>query len=99
MPLLVAGFVVSGERVNERCEVGAGNGCGVRKRVSGAGVVGDQPRLSPGDSYQYTSGCPLATPSGIMVGTYTMRSRTGELFEVAIPAFSLDLPGTMRTVN
>ncbi len=69
------------------------------EEVRGAGVVGDQPRLSPGDSYQYTSGCPLATPSGIMVGTYTMRSRTGELFEVAIPAFSLDLPGTMRTVN
>lgn len=69
------------------------------EEVRGAGVVGDQPRLNPGDSYQYTSGCPLTTPSGIMVGTYTMRSRTGELFEVAIPAFSLDLPGTMRTVN
>jgi len=75
------------------------DGVGRVEEVRGAGVVGDQPRLSPGDSYQYTSGCPLATPSGIMVGTYTMRSRTGELFEVAIPAFSLDLPGTMRTVN
>ncbi|MGC4026456.1 MAG: Co2+/Mg2+ efflux protein ApaG [Mesorhizobium sp.] len=75
------------------------DGMGRVEEVRGAGVVGDQPRLSPGDSYQYTSGCPLATPSGIMVGTYTMRSRTGELFEVAIPAFSLDLPGTMRTVN
>lgn len=69
------------------------------EEVRGAGVVGDQPKLSPGDSYQYTSGCPLSTPSGIMVGTYTMRSRTGELFDIAIPAFSLDLPGTMRTVN
>jgi ApaG protein len=69
------------------------------EEVRGAGVVGEQPRLDPGDSYQYTSGCPLTTPSGIMVGTYTMRNRSGELFDVAIPAFSLDLPGTMRTVN
>jgi len=69
------------------------------EEVSGAGVVGDQPELNPGDSYQYTSGCPLSTPSGIMVGRYTMRSAAGELFDVAIPAFSLDLPGTMRTVN
>ncbi|MCO5063430.1 MAG: Co2+/Mg2+ efflux protein ApaG [Rhizobiaceae bacterium] len=69
------------------------------EEVHGPGVMGEQPSLSPGDSYQYTSGCPLPTPSGIMVGTYTMRSRGGELFDVAIPAFSLDLPGTMRTVN
>lgn len=69
------------------------------EEVRGAGVIGEQPQLNPGDSYQYTSGCPLSTPSGIMVGAYTMRSRSGELFDVAIPAFSLDLPGTMRTVN
>lgn len=69
------------------------------EEVRGTGVVGDQPKLNPGDSYQYTSGCPLSTPSGMMVGAYTMRSRSGELFDVAIPAFSLDLPGTMRTVN
>lgn len=69
------------------------------EEVRGAGVVGKQPELSPGDSYQYMSGCPLSTPSGIMVGRYTMRNDRDELFDVDIPAFSLDLPGTMRTVN
>lgn len=75
------------------------DGQGRIEEVRGAGVVGEQPELQPGDSYQYTSGCPLSTPSGFMVGRYTMRNGTGELFDVAIPAFSLDLPGTMRTVN
>jgi ApaG protein len=69
------------------------------EEVRGAGVVGEQPELDPGDSYQYTSGCPLSTPSGIMVGRYTMRNGKGELFEVDIPAFSLDLPGKPRSVN
>jgi len=69
------------------------------EEVQGPGVVGEQPELDPGDSYQYTSGCPLSTPSGVMVGHYTMRNTEDELFDVAIPAFSLDLPGTMRTVN
>ncbi len=75
------------------------DGRGKVEEVRGAGVVGDQPELRPGDTYQYTSGCPLATPSGFMVGRYTMRNAGGELFDVGIPAFSLDLPGTMRTVN
>ena len=69
------------------------------EEVRGMGVVGEQPELHPGDSYQYTSGCPLSTPSGIMVGRYTMRDEAGQLFEVDIPAFSLDLPGEGRTVN
>lgn len=69
------------------------------EEVRGPGVVGEQPELKPGDSYQYTSGCPLSTPSGIMVGTYTMTTASGDLFDVAIPAFSLDLPDTRRTVN
>lgn len=75
------------------------DGTGQVEEVRGAGVVGDQPELEPGDSYQYTSGCPLTTPSGIMVGRYTMRDREGRTFEVAIPAFSLDLPDVSRTVN
>ncbi len=75
------------------------DGNGRVEEVSGAGVVGEQPELNPGDSYQYTSGCPLTTPSGIMVGSYTMRDEAGQLFDIAIPAFSLDLPGTARTVN
>ena len=69
------------------------------EEVRGDGVVGEQPELKPGDSYQYTSGCPLPTPSGIMVGTYTMQRGEDELFDVAIPAFSLDLPGAKRTLN
>jgi ApaG protein len=69
------------------------------EEVRGAGVVGEQPELNPGDSYQYTSGCPLTTPSGIMIGHYTMRNRRGETFEIAIPAFSLDIPDRTRTVN
>jgi len=75
------------------------DGDGRVEEVRGPGVVGEQPELNPGDSFQYTSGCPLSTPSGIMVGRYTMRNAQGELFDVAVPAFSLDLPDTMRTVN
>lgn len=75
------------------------DGVGRVEEVRGAGVVGEQPELNPGDSYQYTSGCPLSTPSGIMVGTYTMRNGDGEIFDIAIPAFSLDIPTEGRTVN
>lgn len=75
------------------------DGTGRVEEVRGPGVVGEQPELGPGDSYQYTSGCPLSTPSGIMVGTYTMRNGRGEVFDIDIPAFSLDLPGKSRTVN
>jgi ApaG protein len=60
--------------------------------VRGSGVIGEQPVLEPGDTYEYTSGTPLATPSGIMAGTYQMENERGELFEVEIPAFSLDSP-------
>lgn len=75
------------------------DGNGRVEEVQGAGVVGEQPELAPGDSYQYTSGCPLKTPSGIMVGRYTMRAEDGILFDVAIPAFSLDMPGNKRALN
>ena len=69
------------------------------EEVRGAGVVGKQPVLKPGESFAYTSGCPLTTPSGIMVGTYQMQNEKGELFSVAVPAFSLDLPNAQRTMN
>ena len=62
------------------------------QEVRGPGVVGEQPVLGPGDDFEYTSGTPLHTPSGIMVGTYQMEARTGECFDVQIPAFSLDSP-------
>lgn len=75
------------------------DGNGHVEEVRGPGVVGEQPELDPGDSYQYTSGCPLTTPSGIMVGRYTMRGPGGTLFDIDIPAFSLDMPGRTRTVN
>lgn len=65
---------------------------GRMQEVRGPGVVGEQPTLQPGESFEYTSGTPLSTPSGIMVGTYEMREETGELFQVAVPAFSLDSP-------
>jgi ApaG protein len=72
---------------------------GRREEVQGPGVVGEQPTLKPGESFRYTSGCPLATPSGIMVGTYRMVDETGRVFEVEIPAFSLDSPYAKRVVN
>src|SRR3984957_3185187 len=60
--------------------------------VRGPGVIGEQPVLEPGDTYEYTSGTPLATPSGIMDGAYQMENERGEMFDIAIPAFSLDSP-------
>ncbi len=69
------------------------------EEVAGPGVVGEQPILNPGDSYQYTSGCPLTTPSGTMEGHYVMASETGNVFKAQIPAFSLDLPQVRRTLN
>jgi ApaG protein len=60
--------------------------------VRGPGVIGEQPVLEPGDRFEYTSGTPLATPSGIMAGTYQMENERGETFDVEVPAFSLDSP-------
>jgi len=56
------------------------------------GVVGEQPVLAPGESFEYTSGTPLPTPSGIMVGSYQMETEAGERFDIAVPPFSLDSP-------
>ena len=75
------------------------DGNGRIEEVRGAGVIGEQPTLNPGDSYQYSSGCPLSTTSGVMVGRYQMQSPDGNSFEVDIPAFSLDIPETRRTLN
>lgn len=62
------------------------------QEVQGEGVIGEQPVLDPGVSFEYTSGTPLSTPSGIMAGTYQMETGTGRSFDVTIPAFSLDSP-------
>ncbi|MCJ8521654.1 ApaG protein [Pseudorhizobium tarimense] len=72
---------------------------GLVDEVEGPGVVGEQPRLQPGDTYEYSSGCPLDTPSGVMFGRYRMETDEGEVFDVKIPAFSLDSPGLLRVLN
>lgn len=69
------------------------------EKVEGPGVVGEQPVIQPGETYQYTSGCPLPTSSGSMVGRYRMSVEGGEFFDAAVPAFSLDLPTARRVVN
>ena len=75
------------------------NARGDLNEVKGPGVVGEQPVLKPGESYQYTSGCPLNTPWGMMGGSYQMESESGERFDIEIPAFSLDSPGRGGLVN
>lgn len=72
---------------------------GTRREVAGQGVVGEQPIIRPGADYAYTSGCPLPTPSGIMEGSYRMVTDAGELFDVTVPTFSLDLPDVARVLN
>jgi ApaG protein len=69
------------------------------QEVRGPGVVGEQPVLGPGQSFQYTSGVPLPTPSGFMAGSYNMVSTAGERFDIEIPAFSLDSPTAERSIN
>ncbi len=60
--------------------------------IKGPGVVGEQPVLRAGESFKYTSGCPLDTPHGSMVGAYQMVAENGDAFEAAIPAFPLQSP-------
>ncbi len=72
---------------------------GAVQEVNGAGVIGEQPMLNPGETYQYTSGAALKTTSGIMVGHYEMETSQGERFNVEIPAFSLDSPDQFSRPN
>jgi ApaG protein len=65
---------------------------GYTEEVSGAGVVGQQPVIPSGERFEYVSGAPLKTPSGIMQGYYSMMDIDGNLFTVDIPSFSLDSP-------
>jgi ApaG protein len=69
------------------------------QEVNGPGVVGEEPTLKPGESFEYTSGVPLPTPSGFMTGSYGMVSTTGEQFDIEIPTFSLDSSYAERTIN
>lgn len=75
------------------------DGRGEIHEVEGDGVVGEQPVLNPGGQFEYTSGTPLATPTGFMVGSYGMETEAGELFRVEIPAFSLDSPYQRAAIN
>ncbi|WP_135075280.1 Co2+/Mg2+ efflux protein ApaG [Terasakiella sp. SH-1] len=75
------------------------DGLGRTQEVRGEGVVGEQPLLEPGGSYEYTSGVPLQTPSGFMGGSYEMISSAGERLHVTIPTFLLDSPFEAHTVN
>jgi ApaG protein len=73
---------------------------GLTQEVRGPGVVGKQPVLEPGESFTYTSACPLGAPSGVMVGTYSMlRVGGGEAFDIAVPAFPLDSPHQSKLAN
>lgn len=72
---------------------------GATEEVWGEGVVGQQPVIRPGEGFEYTSGAPLGTPSGLMVGRYEMEAASGETFEVDIPAFSLDSPHEFRQIH
>jgi ApaG protein len=69
------------------------------EEVKGAGVVGEQPELKPGEAFRYASACPLQTPSGLMRGSYQMVTPQGEAFDVIVPQFSLDLPDASRRMN
>lgn len=75
------------------------DGLGKVQHVRGEGVIGQQPLIEPGGHFQYTSGCPLSTQSGIMQGEYEMVDGEGRPFLVAIPAFSLDCPDMPRALN
>ena len=72
---------------------------GRTQEVRGPGGVGEQPVLRPGESFEYSSGTPLSTPSGFMVGSYQMTTDGGDRFDVAIPAFSLDSPHVRQSVH
>ena len=68
------------------------DGRGARHSIEGEGVVGEQPLIEPGGSFDYVSGCPLATPTGAMQGSYRMVGEDGASFDVDIPRFALVAP-------
>lgn len=69
------------------------------REVKGEGVIGHQPILKPGDSFEYTSYCPLDTPTGSMRGSFEMRGPSGQSFEAEIPEFDLIQPGSLGLMN
>jgi ApaG protein len=72
------------------------DGTGHIEEVRGPGVVGKQPTIKPGESFEYTSGCPLSTPFGVMEGTYQMVTQSGDRFDAKIAPFTLSEPYTVH---
>ena len=73
---------------------------GHTQEVRGEGVVGQQPVIGPGQRFRYTSAAPLAAPSGVMMGAYSMqRTDNGEAFDISVPLFALDSPHQTRLAN
>jgi ApaG protein len=75
------------------------DGDGRVQELRGPGVVGSQPVIEPGNRFEYTSGCPLPTASGFMMGRYQMKAASGEAFEAEIPAFILESPYEQRMLH
>lgn len=69
------------------------------QEVNGPGVVGQQPVLRPGDTFEYSSGAPLTVPSGVMQGVYRLADESGAMLDVRIPLFTLDSPYDQRAPN
>jgi len=69
------------------------------QEVRAAGVVGETPVVKSGETFRYTSGAPLTAPSGMMRGSYTMSTETGETFDIAVPTFLLDSPHEGHSLN
>ena len=69
------------------------------KEVNGSGVIGRQPNIKPGESFEYSSGTPLNKPSGFMLGNYRMINEKNESFFIDIPIFSLDIPSIKKILN
>lgn len=72
------------------------NGEGQIEEVRGPGVIGQQPRLEPGASFDYTSYCPLDTPVGTMNGSFQMIDENDDAFDAIIEAFGLSVPGSLN---
>ena len=72
---------------------------GATQEVRGEGVIGQQPVIEPGASFKYTSAAPLAAPSGVMMGAYSMQRTNGEAFDINVPLFALDSPNNSRRAN
>ena len=76
--------------INRHWKIADANG--ITQEVRGPGVVGEQPVIAPGTAFEYSSGTPLKTKSGFMMGAYEMEAADGQHFDATIPAFSLDIP-------